>query len=238
MIDQLSAEQRATLAALWEARAISERGVATVMATLVTQLTAAAADAAVIALAIRAAADELAHAEACRRLASAYLGADVPTALPRPVELTRDPTLDDRQNTTLHVVNLCCIGETIAAAFVETCLQHCEAAVIRGVHRNHLADEVVHARIGWAHLASTAVSDDDRGLIAARLPNLLAVQLAAWESQIAKLPVDGIAGHGYPPRAEVAATVAAAVETLVIPGLAYVGIDVGPASAWLAQRAT
>jgi hypothetical protein len=237
-IARLAPELRARLAAMWETRASSELLVASAFATLVTQLFAVGADPIVLELATRATRDELRHAELCRVLAVAYRGAEVPAPRARRVELARYPDLDAGQVTALHVVNQCCISETVATAFVEVCLRACEGPLVRAIHRRHLSDEIVHARVGWAHLASGVIRPRDREAIAAHLEVLLAAQLGGWERRIGELPELGIAGHGYPPRAGLIETVRDAIATLVLPGLAYVGIDTSRGQAWLDQHPT
>jgi len=229
VIDALPAGERALLADLWHQRASSESSVGTVMEQLAADLRTTGAHPEVIALAERAAGDEARHAHVCRELAAAYHGAPIAIATTPAVRLP-DYGASPRLRTALHAVNLCCIGETIASAFVEVCLADCVGDELREVHGQHLADEVRHARIGWAHVATLTL--EERGEIATRLPELLRAQLHAWESRIAELPEQGVPGHGYPPRTVLVATVHAAVRDLVLPGFDYVEIDSTRARAW------
>ena len=232
MIEGLAESDRATLAALWQSRAESESSVRSVFEKLVRELSTTGAHHEVIALAERAAADEARHADICVELASVYRG----TRIEAPPTTARLPDYDvpPRLRTALHAVNLCCIGETIATAFVQACLADCASAELRELHGRHLADEVHHARVGWAHLASLSV--DERAQIAAHLPELLRAQLTAWESAIAELPEHGLPGHGYPPRAALLATVHGAVRELVLAGFDYLAVDTTAARAWLTAR--
>lgn len=232
-IAELPADQRALLASLWQARAYSESSVRGVFDQLVAELVETGAHAEVIALARRAAQDEARHAAICMELAAAYHGGPITIALSPPVRLA-DRGDPPRLRTALHVVNLCCISETIASAFVEACLADCAGEALRDVHGRHLADEVRHARIGWAHLASLGL--DERGAIASRLPELLRVQLTAWEERIAELPELGVPGHGYPPRAVLLQVVRDAVRDLVLPGFDDVDVDATRARAWFWDR--
>ena len=228
-IDALPAEQRALLASLWQARASSESSVRGVFEQVIAELSATGAHPEVIALARRAAGDEARHAQICMELAAAYHGGPITIALAPPVRLP-DHGEPPRLRAALHVVNLCCISETIASAFVEACLADCAGEMLREVHGRHLADEIRHARIGWAHLASLGM--DERGELASRLPELLRVQVLAWESRIAELPEHGVPGHGYPPRALLVRVVRDAVRELVLPGFDYVDVDATRARAW------
>ena len=222
---ELAADERAAIAELWLQRARSESSVRCVFEQLADELAATGAHAEVVALARSAIGDEARHAAACVELATAY-GAEGATLAAVAVRLP-DYEPDARLRATLHAVNLCCIGETIATAFVESCLGACEGPVLREVHRHHLADEIRHARVGWAHLAT--ISEHDRAVVARWLPELLGAQLTAWRQRIGELPEHGVAGHAYPPRAAVLATLHEAVFSLVLPGFDHVGIDTSSA---------
>jgi hypothetical protein len=228
-IAALPEADRAVLADLWEQRASSESSVGGVFEQLVAELRATGAHREVIALAERACGDEARHAEVCVQLASAYHGKPIAVALAPPVRLP-DYGEAPRMRAALHAVNLSCISESIASAFVDACLAECESDMLREIHGRHLADEVRHARIGWAHLVSLTSEERDR--IAMRLPELLGAAVLAWENRIGGLPEHGISGHGYPARATLIATVHAAVRDLVLPGFEYVGVDPTHARAW------
>lgn len=229
-VDRLPVEQQTELAAVWQTRADSERSVGSVFSQLVAALTATGGHPEVIALARRAIDDETRHARICAELAAAYRGDEVREATPLSVRLP-DYGEPPRMRAALHAVNLCCIGETIATAFVEACFAECgEWPELRELHGRHLADEIHHARVGWAHVAS--LTSDERAHIATRLAELLRAQVHGWESRIATLPRDGIRGHGYPPRADLVAVVHAAVRDLVLPGFEYVAVDTAAARAW------
>lgn len=231
----LSREQRDELAALWQGRANSESSVRVVFDQLVVELTATGAHPDVIALARTAADDEARHAAICVELANAYRGHAIPLATAPALRLP-DHGVSARTRAALHAINLCCIGETIAVAFVEACVAACADPSLRDIHRHHLADEVRHARVGWAHLASLDVAD--RHALAPRLQDLLRAQVSAWEARIHELPEAGIPGHGYPPRAELIAIVHGAIRDLVLPGFEHIGINASEASAWFFAHVT
>lgn len=232
-IERLSTDQRELLAALWQGRADSESSVRSVFTELVAELVAMNAHADVIALARRAESDEKRHATICTELATAYRGMPVP---PTSEPAVRLPSyVEDRSlRLALHAVNLCCISETLATAFVDACLAECESPTLRDIHGRHLADEIHHARVGWAHIAS--ISATERVAVAQWLPQLLRAQVLGWESRIARLPEAGVAGHGYPARARLVDVVRDAVRDLVLPGFDHVGIDTAGARAWFAAH--
>jgi hypothetical protein len=233
-IAALSADRRAVLAGLWQERACSESSVGTVFEQLRHELIASAAPAEVIALATRAAADEVRHAAVCTALASAYLGAPLDAPVVTPVRLPDYGESSPRRRAALHAINLCCIGETIATAFVEACLADCAGPVLRDLHGKHLSDEVRHARVGWAFMAT--LSRAERDSLASAVPQLLDAQLTVWTTRIGELPEAGVPGHGYPPRAVLLAAVHDAISALVLSGFDHVGIDTAAARSWYATR--
>ena len=61
---------------------------------------------------------------------------------------------------------------------------------LREIHRRHLADEVHHARVGWAHVASLPA--DVRAVVTPYLEEILRAQVIGWESRLATLPEAGV----------------------------------------------
>lgn len=229
-LDQLDAATRVQLAALWRERAVSEASVGSVFVQLAEELAASGAPSALLDLARRAQGDEARHARVCADLAEAYGG--VPVELPpaRTVRLPDHAQRDVRLRAALHAINLCCISETIASAFVEACLGACAEPTLRDLHGQHLADEVHHARVGWAYLVTLTAAE--RAAVALHIPALLEVQLRLWSERIGELPEAGVAGHGYPPRAQLLEAVHDAIRELVLPGFDHVGVDSAPARDW------
>lgn len=210
----------------WAGRARSELGARAGFEVVVADLRALGAAPEIRALADRALADETRHAEICLELARRHGGAAIEAPEPPPFE---PPVYsgDERLDRILHVVSMCCINESLACAFLEGCLAEAGSAELAALQRRHLADEVNHARIGWALLASDAVGDGDRRAVAEWAPRLIAAQRDAWHRRIAELPAAGFPGRGLPPAETTAAIIDAAIRDLVIPGFAHVGIDLG-----------
>lgn len=230
----LAAADREALAAIWRQRAQSESAVGNVFGQVAGELAASGAPAELVALARGAEADEARHAAICEELAIAY-GHD---GAPRPERRVRlrdydQPTV--RLRTALHAIHVCCISETIATAFVEACLGACASPALREIHRDHLGDEIQHARVGWAYVAT--LTPAEREAVARELPMLLQLQLDAWTTRIGDLPEAGVPGHGYPPRTELLDAVHGAIRELVLPGFDHVGVDAASARAWYAARA-
>lgn len=228
-----SAADRAVLAQIWRDRCRAEASVGNVFDQLVGELAAVGAPAAVIELAQRAAQDEERHARVCQELAGLYAG-QVIEFPSRTVRLVDAEHPDLRVRVALHVVHVCCISETIACAFVEACLDACEGTALAEVHRRHLGDEIRHARVGWAYLAT--LPSDVLGELAPRLPELLEKQLGSWLGRISELPEHGVPGHAYPPRDVLVEAVHGALDDMVVPGFDHLGIATDAARLWLETR--
>jgi hypothetical protein len=225
-IEALDPETRGLLGDIWAERAKSELGAGSGFAIVVTELYALGADPLVLRLATKAAHDEVRHAELCRLLAEAYRGAPVVMPRPKRVGMPVHEGADETLRMHLHVLGLCCINETIAAGFVEACLEAATAELVRAIQREHLADEVEHARVGWAHFASSVVDDTTRDALAGWAPKLVSVNRRLWHERIATLPEDGVPAHGYPPRARLIRSVDETIRDVVLPGLRHVGIAI------------
>jgi hypothetical protein len=223
-IAQLDPETRATLARIWTERAKSELGAGSGFAIVVTELYALGADTKVIELATRAAHDEVKHAQLCLELAEAYAGTPVPAPRAKRVGMPVHRGADDELRMHLHVVGLSCINETIAAGFVEACLVAAHAPLVREIHLEHFGDEIEHARVGWAHLASSAVDGSTRAAIAKWVPRLLRANRTLWRERIGELPEHGVPRHAYPPRADLLESVDRAIREVVVPGFVHLGI--------------
>jgi len=224
-IEALDPASRALLAQIWAARAKSELGAGSGFAILVTELYELGADPVVLRLATRASHDEVRHSELCRLLAEAYAGAPVPSPRPKRVGMPPHRGADDVLRAHLHVVGLSCINETLAASFVEACLRDATAPLVRAIQLEHLSDEIEHARVGWAHLASGVVDNGVRRGVERWLPRLVRANLDHWRSRIGELPEHGVRGHGYPPRAHLVDTIERAMCDIVLPGFEHVRID-------------
>lgn len=225
----LSAPSRRVVGEIWKERAASELGAGSGFSQAIVGLYAIGAAPEVLELATRAAHEEVEHARACHTLAELYL--DEKLVMPRAtkVEVPRHRGATDTLRATLHVVGLSCINETIAAEFVAACLDASEASAVREANQKHLRDEIGHARVGWAHLASGVLDRADRASVGAWMPRLLEANGTYWLSRVRAMPEDGAPGHGYPSAAELVAAVKRAIETIVVPGLDHVGIDAAAA---------
>ena len=232
----LTSAQRAAIAGHWRHRARSELQVGRAFAAMVPLLRERRASAAVLDRLERGAEEEVRHSEICSRLAETYAGESVARPQIDSVPLPHFGVGDEDLELALLVAGMCCVNETIATAWIGACLSAAEAPLAQMANRIHLTDEIEHARVGWAHLASDAVSDATRRALAPCLPKLIEANAPGWERDDPSLPPEGVPGQGHLPFEVSRRVFVDAVADLVLPGFAHVGIDIGPAQAWLAQR--
>jgi hypothetical protein len=190
-IDALDVDLRRAIAAHWLHRSAAELGVAVAFEALRPRLVDVGAVAAVLALADKAIDDERRHGELCARLAARYLGNAVDMPTPRDGVLPNFGTGDERTEVALLVMGTCCINESKACEWIRSCLQLATSKAAQVANRAHLQDEIDHARLGWAHLASSAIDAPLRKRLRPWVPRLLKVNVAQWKKPDEHLPAEG-----------------------------------------------
>jgi hypothetical protein len=226
---QLSTAERTLIGTLWARRAQSELTSGVVFANLSAALLTRGTIPSVRFLAARAVSDELRHAEVCRQVAARYL--DAPVAFPKARRVRNpDPAQSDAALVaTLHVVLNCCLNESVAMVFLRTCLEAAENDLVRAALRELMREEVDHARIGWAHLACSEVSDAERAGVGRALPRLIAETRRIWSSDN---PSEVPSGHGCLSKGEIERVLDEALADLIVPGFTHLGVSVDPRGAY------
>ena len=184
----------------------------------------------------RAVSDELGHAEVCRLAASAYYGRPARWPAPGIAPLPRHREVAKRLRPTLRLVGMCCISETIAAAWLEASLRDASSALARAALRTLLADDVRHARLGWMHVASMKAEPRLSAEIAKNLAAMLDDVLRPWLLAAEESFGPGVPEHGVPSAATTKRVVLEAVNEVVLPGFDHLEIDTAPAREWLRER--
>lgn len=236
-LDGVPEDVRRAVGAIWLQRASSEAGAGSAFVYVRDSADRGVADGVVVRLAHSAVEDEARHAEICRRLACAYLNTDVSVSAQAPESFPAHVGASADLDLALQLVGMCCINESLACSFVETCMHHASPAFLHVLHREHLHDEVNHARVGFAHLASRAVSEKLKSEIAEWLPRVLHANVSNWMSRLKTLPENGIPGHAYPSRSVLVESTLATVDTLILPGFSHVGVDIRPVRDWRSKLA-
>ncbi len=208
------------VAEVWLSRAAAEAGVHDYARLIVDDLAAIGAD---TTLARRMLADEERHARICVEVASHFAGRELE---PPAMRSYADPFagLPLPQRATIRVVSTCCIGESLACAWVDESARAVSDPWLREILRKHLGDEIQHARVGWAYLATLT----DRSVVAEWLPRLLRENLRAWRTFDPCWPSEGFPEHGLPSHADTRRWIDDAMESLVRPGFRELGLVASP----------
>ena len=218
-LGRASGELESTRAFRWIAEACEEIG----------------AGAEMIALARRAVADEERHGEICRRVAVAYAGTDaIPEVSPLTTVALHVPD-DFPLSVALYIVESCCLSETIGAVTIESALRASTAAMPRAALRELLADEINHARMGWAYLGAPHLGGRLRTEIAEHLPACLQAMFDYWKQLVADATPPATVAHGVLPFEQLDELIRTAFEDIALPGFRHVGIDTRGAEAFLSR---
>ena len=227
-------EMRRRAGEAWAFRARVERDAERRFARLSAAISAFDPDSPVPGLLRRAAEDEHRHAGLCAELSLSY---------GQPIDgLTDDPmiaprSLGPRQAVLYEVVAACCITETESVSTLATLLAAEVEPPVERVLREIARDEVVHGRIGWAHLAREAALHDV-SFLSAWIPSMLSgtVDDGLFSGADAESETDELLRHGVLPHSRKRETFVRTLEEVVFPGLEKFDIDAAPARGWLAAR--
>jgi hypothetical protein len=234
-IDALSTDSRAILAAIWQERGASELKVAGGFSAVSANLIEYGTADAVLKLVSRAVRDEVHHAEIAVDMAARYRGSEIEWPPPAPFPVPTLAPADGRLRATLLVIAMCCINETLACGILEGQLSQAKSPLTRAALQTVLADEIDHARAGWAHITTPFVTTAIKQEIAADwLPRLLNARLRDLVEEDAPFPGEQFPEHGILTRTARKQIVATALEDVVFPGFERAGIDPTKARAWAA----
>ena len=237
-LDALSSPSRRQLAALWRSRAHNELVTSSVFASLHRDLMAFGADLGVLEISAQAVSDEVRHAVLCAEVAARYDGGTASLNAVEPAEPPIFSVCSGRVARALFAALHSAVNETLGTAYLGACLEEAKATLIaKTALREILSDEVRHARIGWAVLASNQLSSADRASIANVMPVLLDVCVSTWLADIERdYPDDLLQGHGCLRHEHLSSVIDDALHNVIVPGLDHVRIDSTPARAWLTAQ--
>ena len=226
---------RRTIGTAWAFRTRVEREAAERFARLGPAIASWDAASPVVALMERAAGDERRHAAFCAELAGRYgdaVGSEWPAA-----PSIAPAGLAPREALLYEVVACCCITETESVATVATLLADEPEPTVREVLHQIAKDEVVHGRMGWAHLARETRAIDI-SFVSRFVPAMLSGTVGdGLFAPASAEPDEGeFARHGILATARKREIFVRTLEEVVLPGLEQFGIDTAPARAWLLAR--
>jgi rubrerythrin len=233
---EVSPAVRALAAAAWRFRWTVEREAEVRFRDLAARLDDLAWARPLAALARRASEDERRHAAHCARLA-AELGGPVPDAAPLAPPAVAPAGLAEEDAVTYELVAACCVAESVSVAVLTALLSAARDPSLRAVLRELAADEVGHARLGWAHLA-LAAARGRTAFLGPLLPPMLqgSVDDDLFDAVAPERDDEALLALGVLPHAAKRALFMGALEEVVLPGLAGAGVDTAAARAWLAAR--
>jgi hypothetical protein len=188
-----------------------------------------------VALMQRAADDERRHASLCEELSAAY--GEPLKAAPTVAAEIAPRQLEPREAILYEVVAACCITETESVATLATLLAEDAEQHVRATLHEIARDEVVHGRMGWAHLAREA-GRRDVSFLAAWVPVMLSgtIDDGLFADAVPEGDDSQLLRYGVLPHAQKREVFVRTLLDVVFPGLENFGIDTGPSRAWLEKR--
>lgn len=228
---QLTDAERARLAATWMRRSEAEYLAVSTFSVLAIDLTAAMAPADVLSLCLRAAIDEIRHAEMCLRMASIYSG-EQPMPKPAMSSLPDDPSRPKLHQALANTMLVSCVSETYATTVLTATRELTKDPVAQAVLTSIYSDEVMHARLGWSYMRY-AIEAGGQGVIdaaAAMLPRALrgVANVVERERPVGEV-TQGVRDHGLMTPAEERVIYSTCVREVLVPGFQALNIPVGSA---------
>ena len=230
---------RAELARIWGERIPTEYRSITGFSTLSFDFIAAGAPVDLVAVCHRVCIDELRHTELAVKMVETY-GGHLPP-LPREISsMPADESLTAVAQACRSAILLSCLGETFACTELAMLRDRAVDPVVHGVLTVFLADEIVHARVGWAYLAHALKTADERTKreVADAIPGYIAgiaANLFGTADKPAAIDVTNddprLGEHGVCSMREEQELYRAFVPDLFLPGLRAVGVPVDTSAA-------
>ena len=230
---------RAELARIWGERIPTEYRSITGFSTLSFDFIAAGAPVDLVAVCHRVCIDELRHTELAVKMVETY-GGHLPP-LPREISsMPADESLTAVAQACRSAILLSCLGETFACTELAMLRDRAVDPVVHGVLTVFLADEIVHARVGWAYLAHALKTADERTKreVAEAIPGYIAgiaANLFGTAEKPAVIDVTNddprLGEHGVCSMREEQELYRAFVPDVFLPGLRAVGVPVDTSAA-------
>ena len=220
-MEGLGPEQRERVASYWWQRAHGELTSWHGFQHVLADLRAEQATPAVLELAERAVQDEYQHAQWCRDWAVhfGHPGGEISARGERPIAF-RGAT--EAQNRLLRIV-LCCMNETVGCVVLRHVRPTLTMPELRELNRRHMADELQHSRVGWAHLATLRA--EQRAFLQPWLPVLSRLVKQSWCEGTEEEHED-LVPFGYFSLRLLRAAHDEALSELILPGFQHLGLKV------------
>jgi hypothetical protein len=220
--------------AAWRARMEQEHLAVGAFSRLALDLAEVGCDSVVLALVTRAAADEVRHADVCRRMAARHLGdGAIPGRLRGLAGFATRAGATTQEDVLLHVVEMCCLSETFTGAYFTEMLERTTNPMARAAVESLLQDEIDHGRVGWAYLAQVK-RDGGGALLDGALHELLLTTVKPVFDEATLYPEADdprLEAHAYLSTAAARAIYAKTLADVVLPGFDALGVQTQEARA-------
>lgn len=232
LIKPLSPEERVVVGQIWANRARREAELHLRFDSLFQALRAHQATPTVVTLAEQTSTDSQAHAEKFSALAESFgVKSDIADAT-RPGPLA-PMELSILERIIYELVLLSCVEETLMGCLMGQIYQHARQPEIRLTAHLVFQDEIWHSRLGWAHLGNVANQVSVSWLsahVVSMLDRLKTHELYRADQEIAAL--EHMLDYGVFNRARRLEILREGVNTIILPGLESMGIDVSRGREW------
>jgi uncharacterized ferritin-like protein (DUF455 family) len=225
----LGAAERERAARTWRSRAQAEYMAVSTFSVLSMDFCAAGVPADFLSAVHQAAIDEVRHAELCVRLTALYGGGEEPPPLGLS-DLPDDPARPKRLQALANALLVSCVAETYATVAVNAMREEAVDPCVRAVLQIIYADEIRHAKIGWAFLSWSLREGGAAAVAAAAEMVPVAIRAAAnvVEAPRSDDPIPPVLrGHGLMAPADERVLFARAVHEVLLPGFTAVGVPTG-----------
>ena len=232
MIKPLSLEERLLVGGAWAHRARREAELHLRFDSLFQALRAHQATPTVVTLAEQTSTDSQAHAEKYRVLAASF---GVETGISDAVRLgpLAPPELSILDRIIYELVLLSCVEETLMGCLMGQIYQHAKHPQIRLTAHLVFQDEIWHSRLGWAHLGNVSNQVSVSWLskhIVSMLERLKGHELYRADALCSSKA--HMLDYGVFDRARRFEMLREGINTIILPGLESMGIDVDMGRKW------
>lgn len=221
----LAPEKRAVVAATWKERARQEHLAVGAFALIAQELAKEGCDPIVLALAAKASWDEVRHTEVCGKMALA-LGEKVPAAYRGLPKVPMHPEASPSTRVLLHVIEMCCLSETLTGVYFTEMHKRATNPVARAVIASLLEDELDHGRLGWAYLAARHRAGQLDGLDDALPAIVERTAVRSLAPRTGALDDASMEAFGFLGNAAATETIHRALDEVIVPGFEKFGVRV------------
>lgn len=221
----LATDERERLRLFWLGRATGELTTALSFEYMLQDLRSMGAPQALTRLAERAIADEHRHVDWCLRFARLLSDGQ---AVQAELAGTRPLTFDGASETDQRLLRTVfggCFSETVAVHVLLSSQAELQLASVQQLNRQHVREEVQHARLGWGLLAWPGLGQRDRAMLSEFVPEMARLTWQVWcgSGRNAEPALDAL---GYLSLSLVRTACQDAFDRVIYPGLSRNGVEV------------